>query len=40
MEHLQASFNGQFDVTLIGGTRLTLSRGYRNVFEQRLGRRL
>jgi two-component system LytT family response regulator len=33
-------FNGQFEVQLLGGQRLTLSRFYRDRLEQQLGRRL
>ena len=37
---LQSSFNGEYVVRLAGDTRLTLSRGYRDALQARLGRTL
>jgi two-component system LytT family response regulator len=38
IKELQPWFNGDYVVILRGGTRLTLSRGYREKLQQRLGR--
>lgn len=35
---MQSSFNGEYVVLLRNGTRLTLSRGYRDAIQSRLGR--
>jgi two-component system LytT family response regulator len=40
IQELQSSFGGEYVVLLRGGTRLTLSRGYREVLQERLGKRL
>jgi hypothetical protein len=37
---MQPSFNGEYVVLLRGGTRLTLSRGYRDGIQTRLGKPL
>jgi two-component system LytT family response regulator len=37
VRELQPSFNGEYVVFLKSGARLTLSRGYRDKFQQRLG---
>lgn len=37
IRELQASVNGEYTVTLQNGTRLTLSRGYREKLQERLG---
>jgi hypothetical protein len=37
---MEPSFSGDYVVILRGGTRLTLSRGYRDVMQARLGRPL
>jgi len=38
IEELRSSFNGEYIVILKGGTRLTLSRGYREALQTRLGK--
>jgi two-component system LytT family response regulator len=38
IQELRSSFNGEYVVLLIGGTRLTLSRGYRDALQARLGK--
>ncbi len=38
IEELRSSFNGEYIVVLKGGTRLTLSRGYREALQTRLGK--
>jgi two-component system LytT family response regulator len=38
IEELRSSFNGEYVVVLRGGTRLTLSRGYREALQTRLGK--
>lgn len=38
IEELRSSFNGEYIVVLKDGTRLTLSRGYREVLQTRLGK--
>jgi len=38
IEELRSSFNGEHVVILRDGTRLTLSRGYRDVLQARLGK--
>jgi two-component system LytT family response regulator len=38
IQELQSSFNGEYVVLLRGGTRLTLSRGYRDALQARLGK--
>jgi two-component system LytT family response regulator len=38
IKELQPWFNGDYAVVLRDGTRLTLSRGYRDKLQQRLGR--
>ena len=38
IEELRSSFNGEYIVVLKGGTRLTLSRGYRESLQTRLGK--
>jgi two-component system LytT family response regulator len=38
IQELQSSFNGEYVVLLRGGTRLTLSRGYRDGLQERLGK--
>jgi two-component system LytT family response regulator len=40
LQELQSSFNGEYVVLLKSGTRLTLSRGYRDTLQARLGRSL
>ena len=40
IQELQSSFNGEYVVRLAGDTRLTLSRGYRDALQARLGRSL
>jgi two-component system LytT family response regulator len=40
IQELQSSFGGEYVVLLRGGTRLTLSRGYRDTLQTRLGRPL
>ena len=40
VKELQPWFNGEYVVFLRGGTRLTLSRGYREKLQDRLGRSL
>jgi two-component system LytT family response regulator len=40
IQELQSSFGGEYVVLLRGGTRLTLSRGYRDGLQERLGRAL
>jgi two-component system LytT family response regulator len=40
VQEMQSSFNGEYVVLLRGGTRLTLSRGYRDAIHARLGRPL
>jgi two-component system, LytTR family, response regulator len=40
VQEMQPSFSGDYVVILRGGTRLTLSRGYRDVMQARLGRPL
>jgi two-component system LytT family response regulator len=40
IQELQSSFGGEYVVLLRGGTRLTLSRGYRDALQSRLGRTL
>ena len=40
IEELRSSFNGEYIVILKGGTRLTLSRGYREALQTRLGKAL
>jgi two-component system, LytTR family, response regulator len=37
IQELRSSFNGEHIVVLHGGTRLTLSRGYRDALQARLG---
>ena len=37
---MHSSFNGEYVVLLRGGTRLTLSRGYRDAIQTRLGKAL
>jgi two-component system LytT family response regulator len=38
IQELQPSFNGEYVVLLHGGTRLTLSRSYREELQTRLGK--
>ena len=38
IQELQSSFNGEYMVLLKSGTRLTLSRGYRDALQSRLGK--
>jgi two-component system LytT family response regulator len=38
VQEMQPSFNGEFVVILRSGTRLTLSRGYRDALQARLGK--
>ena len=38
IQELRSSFNGEHIVLLLGGTRLTLSRGYRDTLQARLGK--
>jgi two-component system LytT family response regulator len=40
IQELQSTFGGEYVVMLRGGTRLTLSRGYREGLQSRLGRSL
>ena len=40
IQELQSSFNGEYMVILRGGARLTLSRGYRDALQARLGKSL
>jgi two-component system LytT family response regulator len=40
VQEMQSSFNGEYVVLLRGGTRLTLSRGYRDAIHVRLGKPL
>ena len=40
IQELQSSFNGEYVVLLRGGARLTLSRGYRDALQTRLGKSL
>ena len=40
IQELQSSFNGEYVVLLRGGARLTLSRGYRDSLQIRLGKPL
>jgi two-component system LytT family response regulator len=40
VQEMQPSFSGDYVVILRGGTRLTLSRGYRDVMQARLGKLL
>lgn len=40
VRELQPWFNGEYVVFLKDGTRLTLSRGYREKLQERLGRSL
>jgi len=40
IQELQSSFGGEYIVLLRGGTRLTLSRGYREGLQSRLGKAL
>jgi two-component system LytT family response regulator len=37
---MRSSFNGEYEVRLHAGTRLTLSRGYRDSLQARLGKAL
>jgi two-component system LytT family response regulator len=38
IQEMQSSFNGEYVVLLRTGTRLTLSRGYREILQARLGK--
>lgn len=38
IQEMQSSFNGEYVMLLRGGTRLMLSRGYRDAIQARLGR--
>ena len=38
IQELRSSFNGEHVVLLRSGTRLTLSRGYRDALQARLGK--
>jgi two-component system LytT family response regulator len=38
IQEMHSSFNGEYVVLLRGGTRLTLSRGYREAIQSRLGK--
>ena len=38
IQEMQSSFNGEYVVQLRTGTRLTLSRGYREILQARLGK--
>ncbi len=38
IQELRSSFNGEHVVLLRDGTRLTLSRGYRDALQTRLGK--
>lgn len=40
IQEMQSSFNGEYVVLLRNGTRLTLSRGYRDAIQGRLGKPL
>ena len=40
IQEMQSSFNGEYVVILRGGMRLTLSRGYRDAIQPRLGKSL
>ena len=40
IEELRSSFGGECTVFLRGGTKLTLSRGYREGFQERFGKSL
>ena len=40
IQEMQPSFNGEYVVILRGGTRLTLSRGYRDAIQAHLGKPL
>jgi two-component system LytT family response regulator len=40
VRELQPSFNGEYVVFLTSGARLTLSRGYREKLQDRIGRPL
>jgi two-component system LytT family response regulator len=40
IQEMHSSFNGEYVVLLRGGTRLTLSRGYRDAIQARLGKPL
>jgi two-component system LytT family response regulator len=40
IQEMQSSFNGEYVVLLRNGTRLTLSRGYRDAIQNRLGKPL
>ena len=40
IQEMQSSFNGEYVILLRGGTRLTLSRGYREAIQSRLGKPL
>jgi len=40
IQEMQSSFNGEYIVILRSGTRLTLSRGYRDLLQARLGKPL
>jgi two-component system LytT family response regulator len=40
IQEMQSSFNGEYVVLLRSGTRLTLSRGYRDAIQTRLGKPL
>ncbi len=40
LRQLQSAFHGEFTVTLVSGAQLTLSRGYRDHLEERLGHSL
>ena len=40
IQEMQSSFNGEYVVLLRNGTRLTLSRGYRDAIQARLGKPL
>jgi two-component system, LytTR family, response regulator len=40
IQEMHSTFNGEYVVLLRGGTRLTLSRGYRDAIQTRLGKAL
>jgi two-component system LytT family response regulator len=40
IQEMQSSFNGEYVILLRGGIRLTLSRGYREAIQSRLGKPL
>ena len=40
IQEMQSSFNGEYVILLRNGTRLTLSRGYRDAMQARLGKPL